>query len=183
MSEASQTAPRRLGGFLPWFAVSMVVVFAIIYAAMGPSAFGAMGRLVASARPHAPNMDVWNDLSPAVHAHVLTAVAAVILGAVLMLVRKGRLFHRVAGWVWVSLVAVTAGSTLFITSLNDGKWSLLHLFTGWTLITLPLAVWAAKRHVVTQHRRAMMGLFYGGFAINLFIAFIPGRSMWVMFFG
>jgi uncharacterized membrane protein len=110
-------------------------------------------------------------------------VAALILGAVLMLVRKGRIFHRVAGWVWVSIVAVTAGSTLFITSLNNGTWSLLHLFTGWTLLTLPLAVFAAKRHVVAKHRRAMMGLFYGGFAINFFIAFIPGRAMWVMFFG
>jgi uncharacterized membrane protein len=29
----------------------------------------------------------------------------------------------------------------------------------------------------------MMGLFYGGFAINLFIAFIPGRTMWTMVFG
>jgi uncharacterized membrane protein len=183
MSEPSQKPPRRLGGFLPWFAVSMVVVFGIIFAAMGPAAFGPMGRMVANARLHAPNMNVWNELSPAVHAHVLTAVAAVILGGVLMTLRKGRRFHRVAGWVWVSLVAVTAGSTLFITSLNHGNWSLLHLFTGWTLITLPLAVWAAKRHVVAQHRRAMMGLFYGGFAINFFIAFIPGRAMWVMFFG
>jgi len=30
---------------------------------------------------------------------------------------------------------------------------------------------------------SMMGLFYGGFAINLFIAFIPGRTMWTLLFG
>ena len=29
----------------------------------------------------------------------------------------------------------------------------------------------------------MMGLFYGAFAINLIIAFIPGRTMWDLFFG
>jgi uncharacterized membrane protein len=29
----------------------------------------------------------------------------------------------------------------------------------------------------------MMGLFYGGFVINLLIAFIPGRALWMMFFG
>jgi uncharacterized membrane protein len=183
MSQASQTPARSRGGFLPWFAASMVLVFGIIFLAMGPEALGPVGRLAASARLHAPNMAVWNDLSPAIQVHVLTAVAALILGAVLMIVRKGRTFHRIAGWVWVSLVLVTAGATLFITSLNDGSWSLLHLFTGWTLITLPLAVMAAKRHVVARHRRSMMGLFYGGFAINLFIAFIPGRAMWVMFFG
>jgi uncharacterized membrane protein len=42
---------------------------------------------------------------------------------------------------------------------------------------------AARRHTVSMHRRRMMGLFYGGFAINVFIAFIPGRTMWMMFFG
>jgi uncharacterized membrane protein len=89
----------------------------------------------------------------------------------------------VAGWVWVSLVAVTAGATLFITSLNHGRWSILHLFTGWVFLMLPLAVIWAKRHDVARHRRTMMGLFYGGFAINLFIAFIPGRTMWTLFFG
>jgi uncharacterized membrane protein len=48
---------------------------------------------------------------------------------------------------------------------------------------LPLAVVWARRHDVGRHRRTMMGLFYGGFAINLFIAFIRGRTMWTMVFG
>lgn len=183
MSDVSQKPAMRRWGFLPWFGISMAVVVVILVAAMGPASFGPIAGMFASSRLHAPNMNVWNQLSPVIHVHVLTAVAALILGAVLMIVRKGRTFHRTAGWVWVSIVAVTAGSTLFITSLNDGKWSLLHLFTGWTLITLPLAVMFAKRHVVARHRRTMMGLFYGGFAINFFIAFIPGRAMWVMFFG
>ncbi len=74
-------------------------------------------------------------------------------------------------------------STLFITSLNHGRWSLIHLFTGWTLIILPLAVFWARRRQLVRHRRAMMGLFYGGFAVNLVIAFIPGRTMWALFFG
>ena len=30
-------------------------------------------------------------------------------------------------------MSVTAGATLFITSLNHGSWSWLHLFTGWVL--------------------------------------------------
>ena len=63
---------------------------------------------------------------------------------------------------------------------------LLRVGGAWTwrpVILLPLAVLAAKRHEVAKHRGRMMGLFYGGFAINLFIAFIPGRLMWAMFFG
>jgi uncharacterized membrane protein len=57
------------------------------------------------------------------------------------------------------------------------------LFTGWTLIVLPLGVLWARRHDMARHRRTMMGLFYGGFPINLAFAFIPGRTLWRMFFG
>jgi len=51
------------------------------------------------------------------------------------------------------------------------------------MIGLPLAVIWAKRRDVVRHRRLMMGLFYGGFAINIFVAFIPGRTLWNLFLG
>ncbi|HEY8615179.1 DUF2306 domain-containing protein [Phenylobacterium sp.] len=183
MSLVSQIqAKGRTPGFAPRFLVAMAAVVVVLYLALGAFWRPALGGL-AAARLHAPDLTVWNGLSPAIKVHVLFAVAALVLGAVLMLVRKGRTFHRVAGWTWVAVVAVVAGSTLFITSLNHGSWSVLHLFTGWTLITLPIAVIAARRHEIARHRGRMMGLFYGGFAINLFVAFIPGRALWQMFFG
>lgn len=182
MSQASEKpAPRPLG-FLPYFAGALAVAAAIIGLAMGPF-WGGVARLAERARPHAPDLSLLADLSLPIKIHLATALAALALGAAMMAWRKGRTFHRVAGWAWVSLVSVTAGATLFITSLNHGRWSLLHLFTGWTLLVLPLAVLAARRHDVARHRRSMMGLFYGGFAINLAVAFIPGRAMWRMFFG
>lgn len=181
MSSVSQTPARRFA-FTRGFAIRMAAIAAIVGLAVGPFG-GYVVRYAARARLHAPDVALFSSMSLAIKVHLLTALAALALGAVLMTVRKGRLFHRFAGWTWVSLVSVTAGATLFITSLNHGKWSLLHLFTGWTLLILPLAVLAAKRHEVAQHRGRMMGLFYGGFVINLFIAFIPGRLLWVMFFG
>ncbi len=182
MSSVSQTPARRPIGFGLRFALGMGAVAAIVGLSL-TGAGDAVTRMAMSARLHAPDMALFNALSPAIKIHLFTALAALVLGAVLMTVRKGRTFHRVAGWVWVSLVSVTAGATLFITTLNHGSWSLLHLFTAWTLIALPLAVIAARRHQVTRHRGFMMGLFYGGFAINLGIAFIPGRTMWMMFLG
>jgi uncharacterized membrane protein len=183
MSSVSQTPPARKSlGFGARFALGMIAVAAIIVLAMGPFGSGVL-RLASQARLHAPNLALLDGLSLAIKIHLATALAALVLGGLLMVVRKGRLFHRVAGWVWVSLVSVTAGATLFITSLNHGSWSWLHLFTAWTLIILPLGVMAAKRHTVAAHRARMMGLFYGGFAINLAIAFLPGRTMWMMFFG
>jgi len=182
MSLASQTPPADRRGFIKGFALSMVVVGLILAAAMS-GLWEAILRRAAEARPHAPDLALLGSLSPVIQIHLYTALAALVLGGVLMTVRKGRTFHRLAGWTWVALVSVTAGSTLFITSLNHGSWSFIHLFTGWTLIILPLAVMWAKRRDVARHRRAMMGLFYGGFAVNLIIAFIPGRTMWSLFFG
>jgi len=169
MSSISQTPRRapmspgvRLG-------LSMLVMAGIV-------------SLAAQVNPHLPNLSLFTALSPVIKLHLVTALAALGLGGVLMTVRKGRTFHRVAGWVWVLLVMVTAGATIFITDLNHGSWSLLHLFTGWVLLITPLAVFWVKRRDIRRHRKTMMGLFYGGFAINLFVAFLPGRTLWMMFF-
>ena len=181
MSSVSQTQPRA-AAFGRRFVIGTAVVAVIVGLSLG-GAWPTIFRMAAAARLHAPDVALFASLPLAIKIHLLAAVVALALGAVLMSVRKGRLFHRTAGWVWVCLVSLVAGSSLFITSLNHGKLSILHLFTGWTLIVLPLAVVWARRHEVARHRRTMMGLFYGGFAINLFIAFIPGRTMWNLFLG
>lgn len=182
MSSISQTPRRVPMSFGVRFGLSMAVVVVIVAVSMG-NVLGPVVRLVAQADPHLPNLALFMALSPVIKVHLITALAALVLGGVLMTVRKGRTFHRVAGWVWVSLVMVTAGATIFIRELNHGNWSWLHLFTGWVLLITPPAVIWAKRHDVRRHRRTMMGLFYGGFAINLLFAFIPGRTLWMMFFG
>ena len=185
MSSISQTlAPRarRPIGFGLRFGLSMAAVAVVFTLSLG-NVLTPILNMAAQAQLHAPNIALLTALPPVIKVHLATALAAIALGAVLMSVRKGRTFHRVAGWVWVSLVMLTAGATLFIRELNHGSWSYLHLFTGWVLLIAPLAVIWAKRHNVVRHRRTMMGLFYGGFAINLFIALIPGRTLWMTFFG
>lgn len=182
MSSVSQTPARKPMSFGLRFGLSMGAVAVIVGLSLG-GAWRSVVAVAMSAQPHAPDMALFATLSPAIKIHLATALVALVLGGVLMTVRKGRTFHRVAGWVWVSLVLTTAGATLFITSLNHGRWSILHLLTGWVLLVLPLAVMWARRHNIARHRRTMMGLFYGGFAVNLFIALIPGRTLWMMFLG
>jgi len=179
MSSLPQTPPRRWARPV---LVPALAIGAVLGLALGPGwrsilAAGEISRL------HAPSAEVIAGIPPAITVHLAAALAALALGAALMVIRKGRAFHRIAGRAWVGLVAVVAGSSLFITSLHPGRYSFLHLFTGWTAIALPLAVFWAKRHEVARHRRMMMGLFYGGFAINIFIAFIPGRILWSLVFG
>lgn len=182
MSTVSQTSPATGGGFRQRFLLAMSAVALIVVLTVGRFWRGIVD-VAAHAHPHAPAWAEVMGWPAAVRVHVAAALCALALGAVLMTVRKGRAFHRLAGWGWVGLVSVVAGSSLFITQLNHGRLSLLHLITGWTLIALPLAVMFARRHAVARHRRMMMGLFYGGFAINAVVAFIPGRAMWNLVFG
>jgi len=118
-----------------------------------------------------------------IQLHVLTAIGAVALGGLIFSLRKGRLLHRVAGWIWVTLMAITAISSLFIVGINGDIWSLIHLISGWVLVVLPLAVWAARTHRVSFHRKAMTGIFLGGSLVAGGFAFLPGRLMWQVFVG
>ncbi|WP_411288092.1 hypothetical protein [Phenylobacterium sp.] len=52
----------------------------------------------------------------------------------------------------MSLAALVVGASIFITELNNGAWSPVHLFTGWTLVILPVGVMWAKRHDAARHR-------------------------------
>ena len=45
------------------------------------------------------------------------------------------------------------------------------------------AVYAARRHRVAAHRRAMTGMFVGGLIVAGAFTFLPGRLMWAIFFG
>jgi uncharacterized membrane protein len=182
MSTASETRPRRGLGFAPYFALSMFIVAGVLAIAMSTVLAGEL-RAAAGARLRAPDWSLLAAALPMVQVHVAAAFAAIGLGAVLMGARKGQRFHRVGGWTWAALVFVVAGSSIFITELKPGSWSFVHLFTAWTFIALPLGLMWAKRRKIAQHRRHMMGLFYGGFAINLAVAFIPGRMLWATFFG
>lgn len=147
---------------------------------------GIAPKIAAAARAgslHAPDFGVLFAQSPVVQVHVYGAAGALALGALLMSLRKGVRLHRALGWIWAGLMGVVAFGSLFITGLNGDHWSFIHLFAGWTLIALPIALVAARRRNVRLHRRFMTGLFYGGLVINGFIAFIPGRTMWNVFFG
>jgi uncharacterized membrane protein len=57
------------------------------------------------------------------------------------------------------------------------------LFVDLHFVTLPLAVFAAHRHRVETHRRAMIFLFVGALVIAGTFTLLPGRIMHQMVFG
>ncbi len=119
-----------------------------------------------------------------IQLHAVAAIAAFALGLGQLVALKGTRAHRFAGWIWAGLMLVVAVSSLWIHELRVwGPWSPIHLLSLLVIATVPAAVFAARRHEVARHRRAMIQLFV--FALVLAGAFtlLPGRIMHAVVFG
>src|ERR1700681_2485655 len=124
------------------------------------------------------------EATPAIQIHAFAAMSAFALGIVQMAAPKGTLPHRTLGWIWVTLMLVVSVTAFFIHQIRSwGEWSPIHLLAIFTLIMLPVAVFAAHRHDVAGHRRAMIGLFVGALLIAGLFTFVPGRIMHAVAFG
>ena len=124
------------------------------------------------------------DAAPAIPLHAFAAMSAFLLGLVQFAAPKGTLPHRTLGWIWVLLMACVALSSFWIHQIRlIGPWSPIHLLSIFTLVMLPLAVWRAHRHRVTDHRRIMMALFSGALVVAGLFTLLPGRIMHAVVFG
>src|ERR1700688_3723408 len=89
------------------------------------------------------------EAPPPIALHAMAAMAAFTLGIVQFAAPKGTIPHRTLGWIFVGLMLAVALSSFRIHQIRLwGPWSPIHLLSIFTLITLPLAVWAAHRHNV-----------------------------------
>lgn len=125
-------------------------------------------------------------LSLPIMLHLATVVPALLLGPVVLLRRKGDGVHKLLGRVWVCLMLVTAITSAFIRTPGAGiagtGFSFIHAFTVWTLVSVPLAVRAARQGRIAAHRGMMTGL-YAGLVIAGAFTFLPGRLLGSMVFG
>jgi len=122
--------------------------------------------------------------TPAIQIHAFAAMAAFLLGLIQLAAPKGTLPHRTLGWIWVTLMLVVSTTAFFIHQIRLwGPWSPIHLLAIFTLIMLPIAVVAARRHAITQHRRGMTGIFVGALIIAGLFTLLPGRIMHTVVFG
>src|SRR5690606_14951014 len=91
--------------------------------------------------PSAPGV-----FTPLITAHTIAAVAALILGPLMFLRRKGTSAHRRTGYTWVTLMLVVILSSFFIRS--NGSFSWTHLLSVGSLVALVLAFTYARRHQI-----------------------------------
>jgi uncharacterized membrane protein len=107
--------------------------------------------------------------------HISASFAALALGTVMLVRRKGTLSHKLWGRVWAALMLTVAISSLWIPRFLHLTW--IHLFTLLTLVALPLAIYKIRTGNVKGHAAAMRGLFIGGLVVAGVFTLAPGRIL------
>ena len=117
---------------------------------------------------------------PVVFFHLVTAFAALVLGLVVLLRRKGTTSHRVLGWAWVVLMGSTAVASGFIRDYhlpNLFGFTPIHAFTVLVAVQLPRGIWLIRHGNVVDHRKTMRGLYIGACVLAGIFTLLPGRFL------
>jgi uncharacterized membrane protein len=123
---------------------------------------------------------------PLIFFHLVTAVAALLLGIVMLSRRKGTTSHRTLGWIWVTLMGSTALASVFIRDYrlpNLYGYTPIHSFTLLVAVLLPLAIWYIRRGNVRGHRKTMTGLYIGACIVAGLFTLLPGRFLGSLLWG
>ncbi|WP_299321696.1 DUF2306 domain-containing protein [Parasphingopyxis sp.] len=110
--------------------------------------------------------------------HIATVVPALPLGAWVLFRRKGDALHRLLGRIWAALMLTTAVVSLWVGE----SFSFIHIFSAIVIVSIPYAVWQARRGNIEAHYKAMEGVYIGIIIAGAF-TFIPGRLFGTMLFG
>lgn len=163
--------------------MAWMVLIVVVIAALAPHADD-LSRYVRhfGFQPHAPDWRLALALSPKIKIHIVSALAALVIGTIILFQPKGSRLHKNLGRAWVIAMAVAAASSLLIMEINGSTWSFVHLMSGWTVIGLPMAIYAIRNGKARAHQNAMTGMFFGLIVAGL-LTFIPGRFFYAFFFG
>ena len=129
------------------------------------------------------NWPAFTEASLIIQIHWIAAMAALVFGVTMLLRRKGTRSHKMIGRVFIGLMLITALSSIFIREINRGSFSWIHIFIPLTLFASWEAIHFIRKGNVKRHKRAVMGMFFGALLIPGLFTFVPGRRMWMLFFG
>ena len=108
--------------------------------------------------------------------HAVGATVALILGGYLVLRhRKGDLLHRRLGRIWMADMYWVAFSSFGIKRLTPGHFSWIHALSAWTILSLTMAIWAARTHRTKVHRGWVLGTYSGLVGAGLAAVAFPVR--------
>lgn len=121
---------------------------------------------------------------PAVQIHVIAALEAVALTPVVLLRRRRDRWHKIAGYAWVTNMVVAAVASFFIHEIRlIGPFSPIHALSVLTLVHVVLAIRAARRRNIAQHRAILRQTAFWALGVAGGLTFLPGRRMHAVLFG
>lgn len=127
------------------------------------------------------------DYKSLMFLHLFTVLPCFVIGTILLLIKKGTSFHKMAGRVYMVLMLFTAIVTLFMDAHVGPKlfnhFGFLHLFSLLTLYSVPVAFYAIKNGNVARHKRTMILLYFGALIIAGGFTLVPGRFLYNFLFG
>ena len=114
--------------------------------------------------------------------HLAAALLSLLVGALMLARAKGTRSHKLVGRLWVGLMLAVAISSFWILDIRNGAgFSVIHLLSAWTLVSLALAVYFIRRGNVRAHKGFMIGTFLGLAGAGLG-ALAPGRALYLFLF-
>lgn len=124
------------------------------------------------------NLQPLLDAPLAVQIHVAAVLPAALLGAFILLNRKGAALHRLLGKAWMVLMVVTSLSSFFIHQIDlFYGFSPIHLLSIFVLVGVWRAISAARAHNIRAHKATVVGMYFGGIVGAGLFTLIPGRIM------
>ena len=128
------------------------------------------------------NIEYFTEASLAIQIHMLAAIGALFLGAYVLMRRKGTTAHKYAGRIFGVLMIATASTAIFIRTSPSGNFSWIHIFVPITFIGMYQIVSSIRKGDVKRHKRHVFNMYFAALIIPGLFSFMPGRTMWMLFF-
>jgi uncharacterized membrane protein len=135
-------------------------------------------------RIHLPDTSYLAKLRLHVLVHIGAATTSLFLGAIVLYAPKGTANHKLLGRIWMLAMVTTSLSSFLMESFAPllGQFGPIHLLSIWTLISMPRSIMMARKGNIAGHMQVMRGTYIGLLIAGL-MTFIPGRTMFAVFFG
>lgn len=130
------------------------------------------------------SLDPLFNTTTAIQIHMIAALGAFFLGAVVLWKKKGNKIHKLNGRIWVALMLVTSFSGFFIHEIQLwGNYSPIHIISALVPLGLAYAIYEARTGKIDAHQRSMKSTYIGGMIVAGGLTFLPGRLSHEMLFG
>ncbi len=125
----------------------------------------------------------WAQIPWLIWFHLITLFIVLAITPFMMWHKRGDMKHRFWGWIWSICLFLSAVISLFVRQINNGNFSIIHILSVLTIITVPVLIIAARRRDIEKHRNQARSFVIGALLIAGFFTFPFNRLLGSWLFG